>query len=956
SGWSSCPGALTPQTETCNGIDDNCNGVADDGTLPGVGAACYTKGLGCTFAGGNWTCLGTCATGTQSCSAGSLVCNDDVGPTQEVCDGLDNDCNGQTDDSLPPRPCYPDATPGCNVATSTCVGLCRLGASTCNGLSGWGACTGAVTPVPELCDGKDNDCNGTADDGSMAGVGDVCYDAPTGCTLSGGLWTCIGECRTGTRQCVTGNLACVGYQGPVAEICDVAGQDSDCDGFPSNGFDLQTDVKNCGTCGNDCTNLTQHPEMANATPRCDTGACARTCKPSYWDNDGNYFNGCEYYCVYGGIEVCDGVDNDCNGKIDAADPGMIVPPPFCRTLGACAGSTVHCLPNNTTPLAETGDNGNQLSSWVIQGATLANTNAGVLYVTITYSSPTRTVKLFKAATLQPADLVAQGSLDADGTVTLGAQSGSGLSGSVTITYVQADADITLTMCSTHQCTPYTPTPLGETGDDQNQLSNWVIQGADDINTDAGVVYVAITFSSPTRTVSLYREPTMLPADLVAQGSLTSNGTITLAAANGSGLQGSVDINYAAPDSDITYAVTITTWVCDYPATVDVVGLNEIAAQESRCDNVDNNCDGSIDEIFFLAHANNSHCEQDGSWGPVVYGTCRGYGRWLCEGCTDPTDPASCTGTGDSAVCDMACGAPTCKAQTAPGTETCDGTDEDCNGLVDDAIAAGATNDMRHVVAAGFDFYIDTYEASRPDALVGSGGALEHRSCSKVGVMPWQSVTHVDAAAACAGGGKRLCTEQEWHQACAGPSNRTYPYGNAFDADACNGWDYDPDCAGGNDNYALPTGSAYGCPLPHTPDTCVSEDGVYDMSGNLREWTATQVVTAPPAFRIRGGGYDNISLALTCDFAFLSADATYYHPDLGFRCCAPCAPPYYLCANTTACVDNSVCGTGFCDTPLDGAGLRHCAACVDIKTSNSNCGGCGIVCGGGTTCQNGVCKV
>jgi hypothetical protein len=70
-------------------------------------------------------------------------------PSPEVCDGKDNDCNGQVDENL---------VQGCG----TDVGECSAGTSTCQG-GAWGACVGSVGPGVEVCDGKDNDCDGEAD-------------------------------------------------------------------------------------------------------------------------------------------------------------------------------------------------------------------------------------------------------------------------------------------------------------------------------------------------------------------------------------------------------------------------------------------------------------------------------------------------------------------------------------------------------------------------------------------------------------------------------------------------------------------------------------------------------------------------------------------------------------------------------------------------------------------------
>ena len=180
--------------EVCDGVDNDCNGLADDDDLGG-GGQCSVDGL-----------LGECVKGVLECQAGGLECAQTQWPDVEICDGKDNNCNGQNDDGLGETEC------GLGVCAHT-VQNCAGGLpQVCDPLQGASA---------EVCDGLDNDCNGAVDDGNPGGGGQ--------CSVAG----LQGECAKGVLECQGGQLACPQINWPAQEVCD--GLDNNCNGSSDEG-------------------------------------------------------------------------------------------------------------------------------------------------------------------------------------------------------------------------------------------------------------------------------------------------------------------------------------------------------------------------------------------------------------------------------------------------------------------------------------------------------------------------------------------------------------------------------------------------------------------------------------------------------------------------------------------------------------------------------------------------
>ncbi len=171
-------------------------------------------------------------------------------------------------------------------------GIDDAGAGDVGGGGGSGGCD-----ADELCNGEDDDCDGRADEGF--GLGAPCT-AGTGICATDGTFVCGPD----------GAAVCSSEPGAAGvEVCD-GRLDEDCDGQVDEGFDLGGDPENCGACGEVCA-------YDHALPGCEAGRCFMSyCDAGFEDANGDVSDGCECPLANGGVEACNGVDDDCDDEID----------------------------------------------------------------------------------------------------------------------------------------------------------------------------------------------------------------------------------------------------------------------------------------------------------------------------------------------------------------------------------------------------------------------------------------------------------------------------------------------------------------------------------------------------------------------------------------------------------------------------------------------------------------
>ncbi len=293
------PGAA----EVCNAIDEDCDGTADDGLT----FVTYYKDLdadtyGSALSGTVTTCDGAPATYV----AADGDCDDlnaDINPGEtEICNAIDDDCSGVTDDGLTFTTYYADAD-------SDTYGDAGSSTTTCDGApAGYVAddtdcddTNADINPgAAEVCNAIDEDCDGAADDGLtfVTYYRDFDEDA-YGSVSSGTVTTCDGAPAT----YVAAEGDCDDFNADInpgeVEICNFI--DDNCSGIADEGLPILTFYLDADS-------------DTYGTPMSTLEACAAT-GPMWVENSADCDDS-DADVHPGLIDLCNGIDNDCDGNID----------------------------------------------------------------------------------------------------------------------------------------------------------------------------------------------------------------------------------------------------------------------------------------------------------------------------------------------------------------------------------------------------------------------------------------------------------------------------------------------------------------------------------------------------------------------------------------------------------------------------------------------------------------
>jgi hypothetical protein len=647
-----CPTPNDPD-DTCNNIDDNCNGQTDEGFQNTV----TTCGYGVCRSEGELQCVAGIVSDT--CEEKSKDSNNDA-----TCDGLDNDCDNEVDED------YTETSTSCGL------GVCAN--------SGTKKCVGGVeqddcepkdkdSEFDTICDGKDNDCDGAVDEEYV----------PTKTTCGQG--SCASEGLLNCEKGVTVDTCKPGI--PPAEfdrICD--GLDEDCDGQVDEDYVSETITCGFGPC------------QRTIQTSCTNGVEDRTCTPGTAQSSED--------------DVCDGIDNDCDGDIDedySNDTVTACGDGVCQNTGKLICQDGEEI-DTCTILDPTGTDNNcngvdeDCNGVADDGYQPYATSCGVgVCATTGTSECVNGVESTGCAPLQPnsdddsncnnLDDNCNGSIDED---FKGRQTDCGV-GVCTST----GTEVCINGSVVDTCTPADPT---RTVDDTCNNIDEDCSGEADEDYNSLITYCGVGECAATGQTTCEGGEIV---DSCTEGTpAESDDTCDGKDDNCNGLFDEDYSNDEVTECGIGACANEGSFVCVKGTVVDTCDELDPSGSDNTCDNIDNDCDGEVDEDYEITTTT------------CGVGACVSEGRRVCESgqeidtCTPGTPAAgdatcnniddNCDGNVDEdykrtrtecgvgacvsfgeLVCIAGNVIDTCEPGTPADDDPCDGIDNDCDGDIDE---------------------------------------------------------------------------------------------------------------------------------------------------------------------------------------------------------------------------------------------------------------------------------